>query len=96
MSRRRRGLVITWTEDGVQYIRVKDSGIHPLCVACDGLRITLFGKETEAHLRLADALEWHRTELPRTRGKERELTEKAIAKMSAMLARQAPDDMETV
>lgn len=92
---RRRERVITWDENGVQYIRVKDSGIHPLVVMCDGLTIALFGKETEPHLRLADALEWHRNELPHTHGKARELREKTIAIMAECLARQAPDNMET-
>lgn len=93
MSRRRK-LVITWDEHGVQYIRVKDSGIHPMVVMCDGLTIALFGKETEPHMRLAEALEWHRNELPHTHGKARELREKVIAKMTATLARKAPGDME--
>lgn len=94
MSRRRK-LVITWDENGAQYIRVKDSGIHPLFAMCDGLTLVLFGKEKEPHMRLADALEWHRNELPHTYGKERELTERVIARMTEQIARKAPDDMVT-
>lgn len=94
MSRRRK-LVITWDENGAQYIRVKDSGIRLLFAMHDGLTLVLFGKEKEPHMRLADALEWHRNELPCTRGKKRELTETLIARMTEQLARKAPDDMRT-
>lgn len=94
MSRRRK-LVITWDENGVQYIRVKDSGIHPMVVMWHGLTFVLFGKEKEPHMRLADALEWHKNELPHMTGKVRKLTEKVIAGMSETLAREAPDDMVT-
>jgi hypothetical protein len=87
MSKKKK-LMITWTEDGVAYIRVVDSGIEALIFAIDGIPMVFFGKEKTAHVRVSVALEWHKKELPHTRNeKHRALRERAIARLEEIAAR---------
>jgi hypothetical protein len=65
MSRAKRGRQITLgiAKNGAAYIRLKDSGIPPLCAMIDGLPFVLFDKRKTAYLGLETALEWFVNEL---------------------------------
>lgn len=81
-------LMITWSPDGIAHIRIADCGIPALIFAIDGIPLTFFGKEKTAHVRVAEALAWHKKELPYTRDqKHRVLRERTIAKLEEIAAR---------
>ena len=83
----KRKRVVTWTEDGTQYIRAADCGIQALILAIDGFTLFFFGKEKRAHVRLLDALDWHRNEMPHTKDpKTRALRARAIASLEELAA----------
>jgi len=54
---------------GVNYVLASSSGIEPLVIAIDGLRLTSFDGDARPHLRLDDVISWHETELAATGGR---------------------------
>lgn len=65
-SKREAPMPLATDKDGKYlFIKLRSSGISPLVAMVDGLRLSFFGKEQTAWLRVETALEWFEKELPR-------------------------------
>jgi stringent starvation protein B len=62
MSRRKKNIRPAITDDGRIYLRMQDTGIHPLVLMCDGVSLTFFGKKKQAYLPLEDVIAWYERE----------------------------------
>ncbi len=68
MSKRGKPKLVV-SEDGQRlFVHVRDSGIHPLVVYCDGLRLAYFGKQGP-YLDVEAVANWHEKELRESNGK---------------------------
>lgn len=54
---------------GILYMRIKDTGIHPLCLLIDGAQMVTFGKEKTHYLTVQQAIDWHEKEVRDSMGK---------------------------
>lgn len=69
MSKKRMPKNILAECDGIIYLRVEASGIHPLIFFSDGLTVARFGKEKFVYIKLDDAIAWHEKEIAETGGR---------------------------
>lgn len=83
-------LIITYSH-GVPYLRAKNCGIETLIFVLDGIPQVFFGNEKTPHVRVSDAIAWHRAELPHTSGPRKKMREQVIARLEEILARPTPE-----
>ena len=74
--------------EGLYYVTIRCSGIHPLIPFVDGMAITTFPKDKKPYILLDDAIAWHENELERSHGesgnkKVMELLKKARGRFTA-------------
>lgn len=50
------------------YILSSHCSIQPLVLACDGVRVTRFGKENKVYVLVKDVIAWHEKELKESGG----------------------------
>ena len=65
-------------QDDIAYIKVKHSGIDPLCLMVDGIGFVFFGKSKTAYIPLDRVIAWHVNEQQYRTGKDKATCQELI------------------